>query len=74
MSEQPLGPAILSLLVAADQRCAAIIGAAHLLYYSRLGTTQANAEMTFDQLKGDVAELNKAVAAVEAAMQSKEAA
>ena len=35
MSDRPLGSAILSLLVAADQRCPAIIGQAHLIYYTR---------------------------------------
>lgn len=68
MSNRPLGSAILSLLVAADQRCPAIIGQAHLLYYARFGTTQENAEKTFEQLKRDVADLNAAVADVEAAM------
>jgi hypothetical protein len=41
---KPLGSAILSLLVAADQRCPAIIGQAHLLYYARFGETLGRAQ------------------------------
>jgi hypothetical protein len=74
MTEKPLGHAILSLLVAADQRCPAIIGAAHLLYYARFGTSAASAEMTFVQLKRDLEDLTAAVAAVEAALAEKVAA
>jgi hypothetical protein len=64
----PYGSAILSLLVAADQRCPAIIGQAHLLYYARFGTTPENAEKTFAQLKRDADDLCKAIADVDAAM------
>jgi hypothetical protein len=65
---RPYGSAILSLLVAADQRCPAIIEQAHLLYYARFGTTPENAEKTFAQLKRDADDLCKAIADVDAAM------
>jgi hypothetical protein len=66
--KRPYGSAILSLLVAADQRCPAIIGQAHLLYYARFGATPENAEKTFAQLKRDADDLCKAIADVDAAM------
>ena len=66
--KRPYGSAILSLLVAADQRCPAIIGQAHLLYYARFSTTPENAEKTFAQLKRDADDLCKAIADVDAAM------
>jgi hypothetical protein len=66
--ERHLGSAILSLLVAADQRCPAIIGQAHILYHGRFCAKPDNAERTFRQLKRDAADLFNAVAAVEAAM------
>ncbi len=66
--KRPYGSAILSLLVAADQRCPAIIGQAHLLYYARFSTTPENAENTFAQLKRDADDLCKAIAEVDAAM------
>ena len=71
MSEQvrSYGPAILSLLVAADQRCPAIIGGAHLLYYARFSNVP-NDQQTFQQLKRDVADLKAAVDAVEATLSS----
>ena len=65
---RPYGSAILSLLVAADQRCPAIIGQAHLLYYARVGTTPENTEKTFAQLKRDADDLCKAIADVDAAL------
>ena len=65
---KPLGSAILSLLVAADQRCPAIIGQAHLLYYARFGTSPENTQKSFVQLKKDAADLFKAIADVDAAM------
>src|SRR5262249_17990546 len=67
-AHKPLGSAILSLLVAADQRCPAIIGQAHLLYYARFGTSAENATKSFAQLKKDAADLFKAIADVDAAM------
>ena len=72
MTTKPLGSAILSLLVAADQRCPAIIGSAHLMYYARFSHIPDD-QQTFEQLKRDVADLNAAVAAVEAAMSAKPA-
>jgi hypothetical protein len=65
---RPYGSAILSLLVAADQRCPAIIGQAHVLYHGRFGERPEDAERTFRQLKRDAADLFDAIAAVEAAM------
>src|SRR5262245_30796226 len=66
--KRPYGSAILSLLVAADQRCPAIIGQAHILYHDRFAAEPGHAERTFRQLKRDAADLFKAIAAVEAAM------
>jgi hypothetical protein len=63
-----LGSAILSLLVAADQHCPAIIGQAHLLYHGRLRTDPEEIAQTFAQLKRDADDLYKAIAAVQAAI------
>jgi len=65
---KPLGSAVLSLLVAADQRCPAIIGQAHLLYHARLDAKPEISARTFAQLKRDAADLFQAIAAVERAM------
>ena len=65
--------AIRSLLVAADQRCPAIIGQAHLLYYARLGATPNDLAEKCAQLKRDIDDLRKAVADVDAAMSANEA-
>jgi len=65
---KPLGSAILSLLVAADQRCPAIIGQAHVLYHARFASGPTASMQTFTQLKRDAADL-QAIAAVETAMQ-----
>jgi hypothetical protein len=67
-TDKPLGSAILSLLVAADQRCPSIIGQAHVLYHDRFGEKPQDAERTFRQLQRDAADLFDAIAAVEAAM------
>jgi hypothetical protein len=67
-AERSLGSAILSLLVAADQRCPAIIGQAHILYHARFCVEPHEPEKTFRQLKRDAADLIKAIAAVEAAL------
>ena len=63
-----LSSAILSLLVAADQCCPAIIGQAHLLYHSRASSQPATAAKTLAQLKRDADDLIRAIANVEAAM------
>jgi K+-sensing histidine kinase KdpD len=60
--------AILSLLVAADQRCPAIIGQAHLLYHSRSSLQPPTTAKTLAQLKRDADDLIRAIANVEAAM------
>jgi hypothetical protein len=65
---RPYGSAILSLLVAADQRCPAIIGQAHVLYHNRFGASPEDAARAFKQLKRDAADLFKAIADVESAM------
>jgi hypothetical protein len=67
-ADKPLGSAILSLLVAADQRCPAIIGQAHLLYHARFSAAPEHAARTFAQLKRDADDLLKAIADVEAAV------
>jgi hypothetical protein len=67
-ADKLIGSAILSLLVAADQRCPAIIGQAHLLYHARSTTTPEHAARTFAQLKRDANDLAKAIADVEAAV------
>jgi hypothetical protein len=59
--------ALLSLLVAADQRCPAIIGQAHLLYHGS-PRKHEHAQTTFAQLKRDADDLIRAIAEVEAAM------
>jgi hypothetical protein len=66
---KPLGSAVLSLLVAADQRCPAIIGQAHVLYHSRFDAKRELTTRTFAQLKRDAADLFRAIAEVETAMQ-----
>src|SRR5262245_4607395 len=63
-----LSSAILSLLVAADQRCPAIIGQAHLLYHARSSAQLPTAAKTLVQLKRDTDDLVRAIAEVEAAM------
>ena len=65
---KPIARAIRSLLVAADQRCPAIIGQAHLLYYGRLDATPKDLAETCAQLRRDVDDLRKALADVDAAM------
>ena len=60
--------AIRSLLVAADQRCPAIIGKAHLLYHRHAGARPEEAMEAVTQLKKEADDLCRAVAAVEAAL------
>ena len=67
-ADKPLPDSILSLLVAADQCCPAIIGQAHLLYHAGAGINREPAAKTFAQLKKDADDLFKAIAGVEAAM------
>ena len=67
-----LSSAILSLLVAADQCCPAIIGQAHLLYHARANDPPENAAKTLTQLKRDADDLTRAIANVEAAMKRAE--
>src|SRR3954466_84334 len=54
-----LPASILSLLVAADQCCPAIIGQAHLLYHAGMGINPEQAARTFTQLKKDADDLCK---------------
>jgi hypothetical protein len=72
-AREPIARAIRSLLVAADQRCPAIIGQAHLLYYARLGATPNDMAGKCAQLKRDVDDLRKAIAEVDAALSANEA-
>ena len=67
-ADKPLPDSILSLLVAADQCCPAIIGQAHLLYYSGVGINRAQAAKALTQGKKDADDLFKAIASVEAAI------
>lgn len=67
-TDKPLPDSILSLLVAADQCCPAIIGQAHLLYYSGVDINRDQAAKALTQLKKDADDLFKAIASVEAAM------
>jgi hypothetical protein len=67
-ADKPIARAIRSLLVAADQRCPAIIGQAHLLYYARLGARPKDLAEKCAQLKRDVDDLRQAIADVDAAM------
>jgi hypothetical protein len=64
MRQKRLEHAILSLLVAADQRCPAIIGQAHLLYHA--GGMRPDAQQTLRQLKSDAQDLLAAIADAEA--------
>ena len=66
--DRSISSAVLSLLVAADQRCPAIIGQAHLLYHARSSDPPENAAKTLTQLKRDADDLTRAIANVEAAM------
>jgi predicted trehalose synthase len=64
--QESFGRTVLSLLVAADQCCPAIIGQAHLLYHSG-STTREEAWKIFATLKREADELGAALARVEAA-------
>ena len=66
--QQRIERAIRSLLVAADQRCPAIIGQAHLLYHAGADSTRCNAEQALTQLKRDAQDLLTAIANAEAEM------
>jgi hypothetical protein len=66
--DKRLAGALLSLLVAADQRCPAIIGQAHLLYHLRPRAEQQQVASTLARLKRDAEELIGALAKVEAAI------
>jgi hypothetical protein len=62
--------AMLSLLVAADQRCPAIIGQAHLLYHSGGADRRVRAEQALSQLRRDAQDLLDAIAGVEVAVRA----
>jgi hypothetical protein len=66
--DKRLAGALLSLLVAADQRCPAIIGQAHLLYHLRPRAERQQVASTLARLKLDAEELIGALAKVEAAI------
>ena len=63
-TDRRLGHAILSLLVAADQRCPAIIGQAHLLYHGHSIARSADLITALAQLKREADELCQAIADV----------
>jgi hypothetical protein len=67
-SDNPLPRSILSLLVAADQCCPAIIGQAHVLYHAGVGINPEQAVKMFTRLKRDADDLFKAIVDVEAAL------
>jgi hypothetical protein len=62
--------AMRSLLVAADQRCPAIIGGAHRLYHGRADRSRWNAAQALTQLRSDAQDLLAAIADAEAEMKS----
>ncbi len=66
--DRRLAGALLSLLVAADRRCPAIIGQAHRLYHVSPNTQPQAAEKTFEQLKRDADDLIRAVHEVDVAI------
>ena len=63
-----LAVAIRSLLVAADQRCPAIIGQAHLLHHAAFAGEPRYRVHAFAQLKREAHDLARAIAAVDAAI------
>jgi hypothetical protein len=65
-----LGRATLALLVAADQRCPAIIGQAHLLHYTASEAPPAALRRMLTELNREAAGLIEAIACAEAALQS----
>ena len=70
LDRRRLDGAVLSLLVAADQRCPAIIGQAHLLYHSDGHTMRARTEQALSQLRRDAQDLLDAIAGVEVAVRA----
>jgi hypothetical protein len=69
-NRQLLDGAMLSLLVSADQCCPAIIGQAHLLYYSGVDGAEDRLEQALGRLRRDAQGLLDAIAGVEAAAKS----
>lgn len=65
--------AILSLLVAADQRCPAIIGQAHLLYHGHSIARPADLAKALTQLKREADALCQAIADVGTAISENDA-
>jgi hypothetical protein len=65
-----LGRTILSLLVAVDQRCPAIIGQAHVLYHACLHASPNDLTKMFAQLKREADDLGGAIKQVEDAMKN----
>ena len=65
---QRIEHAIRSVLVAADQRCPAIIGQAHVLYHGAMGGSRCNIEQALRQLRLDAEDLLRSIADTEAEM------
>ena len=65
---EPLAGAIRSLLVAADQRCPAIIGHAHLLHHAAFAGEIRHRAQAFAELEREAHDLLRAIAAVGAAI------
>jgi hypothetical protein len=72
-TDRGLKRAILSLLVAADQRCPAIIGQAHLLYHERSNVRPVDLVTALAQLKREADELCQAIADVGTAISESDA-
>jgi hypothetical protein len=72
-TDRGLKRAILSLLVAADQRCPAIIGRAHRLYHERSNARPADVVTALAQLKREADELCQAIADVGTAISESDA-
>jgi hypothetical protein len=67
-AQQRLERAMLSLLVAADQRCPAIIGQAHLLYHAHGHQRSTETEKALTLLKSEAQDLLAAIAHAELEM------
>jgi hypothetical protein len=64
-AKQGLDRTLLSVLVAADQRCPTIIGQAHLLYHARPASPSAETEKAVSRLKNEAESLLAAITQAE---------
>jgi hypothetical protein len=65
---QRIEHAIRTVLVAADQRCPAIIGQAHVLYHGAMGGSRCDVEQALRQLRLEAEHLLKSIADTEPEM------